>query len=97
MNKSKLVVEETLLLTLGCWERIYMALIRPSVGSVKNLAIGDEKMTREHTEMMLEAVLCPSSLESLHLANVHLTSRVATLLQDKDNLIKLAIYERVRV
>ncbi len=66
-------------------------LIRPSVGSVKKLEIGDHKMTRKHTEMMLEAVLCPSSLESLYLAHVHLIPRAATLLQHNHNLIELTV------
>ncbi len=66
-------------------------LIRPSVGSVKELRIGDQELSQDHTEIMLKAVLCPSSLESLCLIHVHLTTDVATLLQDNHNLVKLAI------
>ncbi len=81
--------------SINCGPSDIMALsplIRPSVGSVKELAIGDDTMTWEHTEMMLEAVLGPSSLESLQLFSVCLTPRVATLLQaDNHNLIKLCL------
>ncbi len=72
-------------------------LIRPSVGHVKELKIGDEGMSREDMEMMSEAVLCPSSLESLKLFNVDFTPRVNSLLQDNHNLIKLSVMSCISV
>ncbi len=69
-------------------------LIRPSVGRVKELAIGDEGMTHE---MMSEAVLGPSSLELLKLFNVDFTPRVISLLQDNQNLIKLSVIACISV
>ncbi len=76
---------------IGCNDVMALSsLIQPSVGSLKELWIGD-RMSQEDVGLMVENVLSRSSLENLTIVNTDLTSCSFAPVEENHNLIKLVL------